>query len=70
MGQAFLRAYRRGIDLARDPNFRLLTDLGLFELYQGERAAFVDSWLFRLMVRTGQITPTRMVRMVESEDYD
>jgi hypothetical protein len=65
-----LRTYQRVIRAAEDPNVRLLTDSGLFDVYQRERAAFGDPWLFRLLVETGQIGPVKMRAWIESESYD
>jgi hypothetical protein len=69
-GRSALRSYRRIIELARDPKVRLLTDSGLFDLHQGRRAAFGDPWLFRTLVKTGQVRPTRMVEMIDSQSYN
>ena len=43
--------------LAEDPRVRLLTDSGLLQLHQKERAAFVDPFQFRLLVDSGQVRP-------------
>ena len=69
-GQSLLRSYEKGIQLARDPDYRLLTDLGLLDLYQGERAAFGDPWLFRRLVDTGQIEPSLIIRRIDDQYYD
>ncbi len=69
-GQSLLRSYQKAIRLARDPDYRLLTDLGLFDLYQGERAAFGDPWLFRRLVDTGQIEPTVIMSRIDNQYYD
>ena len=61
-GQSLLRSYQRSIRLARDPDYHLLTDSGLLDLYQGERAAFGDPWLFRTLVDTGQLDPALIKR--------
>ena len=69
-GQSLLRSYQKAIRLARDPDYRLLTDLGLFDLYQGERAAFGDPWLFRRLVDTGQIEPSLIKSRIDNQYYD
>jgi hypothetical protein len=56
--------------LARDPDVKLLTDVGLFDLYRRERAAFGSPWLFRMLVQSGQVRPVAMERFIENEDYD
>ncbi len=66
-----LRSYFRSIcSMAANPKVHLLTDSGLFELYQGGRAAFGDPWLFRTMTDTGQIKPTLMRDRIDSSYYD
>lgn len=62
--------YREVCAMAANPRTRLLTDSGLFDLYQGERAAFGDPWLFRMLTLTGRIDPAAMRRRIESQDYD
>jgi hypothetical protein len=69
-GRALLETRRAIARLARDPDIHLLTDVGLFDLYLGERATFGDPWLFRLLVRTGQVHPTKLEKLVENEYYD
>ena len=69
-GQSILRSYQRGIRLARDPDYRLLTDSGLLDLYQGERAAFGDPWLFRGLVDAGQIEPSLIKERIDNQYYD
>jgi hypothetical protein len=64
------QTYRAIARLARDPSVHLLTDVGLFDLYQGERAACGDPWLFRMLVQTGQIRPVKMEKWIENEYYD
>ncbi len=39
------------------PGLRYLTDSGPLALRQGERAPFVDPWLFRMLTVTGRIRP-------------
>jgi hypothetical protein len=62
--------YRQAIAQAENPRIRLLTDSGLLDLYQGERAAFGDPWLFRNLVEIGKIRPTVMAERVDSRFYD
>jgi hypothetical protein len=69
-GRAALHAYRDLFRMAEDPGVRLLTDCGLVALHQKERAPFVDPWLFRMLVETGRIRPTRLRRDLRSEGYD
>jgi hypothetical protein len=69
-GQRLLRTYRDAIALARDPRVRLLTDCGLIDIYQGERAAFGDPWLFCTLVESGLLRPTTMAERIHSQYYD
>ena len=69
-GRRVLLEYRTAIALARNPDVHLLTDSGLIDLYQGERAAFGDPWLFRKLVDLGRLRPETIRRRIESEDYD
>jgi hypothetical protein len=69
-GHRFLRTYREAIALAQDPRVHLLTDVGLLDLHQGERAAFGDAWLFRTLVETGRLQPTTMAERIDSQYYD
>ncbi len=69
-GHLFLRTYREAIALAENPRVHLLTDAGLLDLYQGERAAFGDPWLFRTLVETGRLKPVTMARQIDSRYYD
>jgi hypothetical protein len=62
--------YHSTFELAQQSNVRLLTDCGLIALYQRERAAFVDPFLFRMMVETKSIDPRRMRAMLANEEYD
>ncbi len=55
---------------AADPNFHLLTDSPLFELYQRERAPFGDPFLFRGMVNTGRLDPSTMRDRIDAAYYD
>ena len=66
-----MRRYHQDIQAtAADPQTRVLTDSGMLELYQGERAAFGDPFLFRIMVETGRIDPTLMRDRIDSGYYD
>ena len=69
-GHHFLRTYREAIALAQDPRVHLLTDVGLLDLHQGERAAFGDPWLFRTLVETGRLQPATMAERIDSQYYD
>ena len=69
-GRSYLRVYQALLDKARDPRARILTDSGMIDLYQGERAAFGDPWLFRLMVDTGRIDPVTMKSRIDDEYYE
>ena len=55
--------------VAANPGERLLTDSGMLELYQGDRAAFGDPFLFRIMVDMGRIDPTLMRDRIDSGYY-
>ena len=68
-GRAMQRYHRDLQATAADPGTRLLTDSGMLELYQGERAAFGDPFLFRIMVDTGRIDPALMRDRIDSGYY-
>jgi hypothetical protein len=69
-GHLFLRTYRDAIALARNPRVHVLTDSGLIDLYQGERAAFGDPFLFRTLVEADLLRPTAMAQRIDSQYYD
>jgi hypothetical protein len=69
-GQRFLASIRSAIALARDPGVPLLSDSGLLDLYQGERATFGDPWLFQTLVELGKIRPTRLLERIDAQYYD
>jgi hypothetical protein len=69
-GYLVLSSYRIAFSRAQDADFRLLTDSGLVDLYQGERAAFGDPYLFHLLAETGRIEISKMERWVDSQFYD
>ena len=69
-GQEVRGFYRTLCAMAADPRSRLLTDSGLIDLYQGDRAAFGDPFLFRIMTETGQVNPTLMRDRIDSGYYD
>jgi hypothetical protein len=69
-GQRLLASYRNAFAVAKNPRVRMLTDSGIVDLYQGERALFGDPWLFRTLVETRQLSPTVMAQRIESQYYD
>jgi hypothetical protein len=69
-GRRVLRSYQEAFALARDPRVHLLSDTGIIDLYQGERAAFGDPWLFRTLVETGRLQPRTLEQRIESQYYD
>jgi hypothetical protein len=69
-GQATLAAYRSARALARDPGVALLTDSGLLDLYQGERAVFGDPWLFHTLVDLGKLRPTTLIERLDAQHYE
>jgi hypothetical protein len=70
VGRLVLHSYRAAIAQARNPDVRLLTDTGLIDLYQGERAAFGDPWLFRKLVELGRIEPATIRNRLDAQYYD
>jgi hypothetical protein len=64
------RTSRKTMRIAENRKVRPLTDSGLVDLHQRERAAFGDPWLFRMLVESGQIQPTKMERWIDEEAYD
>jgi hypothetical protein len=69
-GRAVLLAFRSAFAKAQDPRVHLLTDSGLIDVYQGERAAFGDPWLFRKLVETGRIRPGQIATRIDTQYYD
>jgi hypothetical protein len=69
-GQLMSSTYREMIRMAKDPNVKLLTDSGLFDAAQRERAVFGDPWQFHLLAETGQINLEVIERRIESQYYD
>jgi hypothetical protein len=69
-GRALLAAYRALFALAEDRRVSLLTDSGPIALHERERAAFVDPWLFRLLVTTGRLRPDAIEARLRDGDYD
>jgi hypothetical protein len=47
-----------------------LTDSGEIDIRQGARTAFADPWLFRMLVETAQIRPTKLEAMIERQDFE
>lgn len=62
-----LQAYRLA---AENPGLDLLTDSDHLAVYQGERAAFVDAYLFRLRVTDGQLDPAELIERITSHRFD
>jgi hypothetical protein len=69
-GQRFLVEQQHLFRLAEDPRVRLLSDSGLLQLHQKERAPFVDPFQFRHMVNSGQIEPDSILENLAAESYD
>jgi hypothetical protein len=69
-GRRFQVAQQQLFRLAEDPKIRLLTDSGLLQLHQKERALFVDPFQFRHMVNSGQILPDSIREKLRTEFYD
>lgn len=68
-GQQYLAARAAVYEMAGNPTTPMLTDLGLVALHQGNRAAFVDPWLFRALVGLGEIKPTAMLGQIRRGQY-
>jgi len=69
-GRAMIDRYYHVLQLADDPKVQILTDSGMFALRQRERAAFVDPWLFRMLVNTGRLDPAVIEGRLRSQAYD
>jgi hypothetical protein len=69
-GQLLSTTCREVIRMAADPTLHLLTDSGLFDAAQRERAVFGDPWLFHLLAETGQINSGVIQNRIGSEYYD
>ncbi|WP_152052371.1 ArnT family glycosyltransferase [Tautonia marina] len=70
VGRPVLAQFRQIFELAEDPDIRLLTESGMVAAHQGDRAAFVDPWLFRILVETGKIEPAAIRERLESREYN
>ena len=70
LGQEMLHQYREVIDLGSRTDMQILTDTDVVALRQLDRAPFVDSFLFRLLVDSGRIEPRRMEQLLREEQYD
>jgi hypothetical protein len=68
-GLAERQRFQRCVQLAADPNVRLLTDSDRLAVYQGPRAAFFDCYLFRLQADAGRINPQELVDRLQSGWY-
>src|SRR5262249_13213186 len=69
-GRRFLGAQQQFFRMAEDPRARLLTDSGLLQLHQKERAPFVDPFQFRWLVNTGQLHPDVILKELRAGTYD
>lgn len=69
-GRSNLGVYREFYRMARDPSRMLLTENGLIALRQGERAPFVDPWLFRMLAVQGRIEPDDLQERIERQEYE
>jgi hypothetical protein len=69
-GRALLLATRSAIAQARNPRVHLLTDSGVIDIYQGERATFGDPWLFCQLVENGRIDPATILKRIDDQYYD
>jgi hypothetical protein len=69
-GRTVLRIYRGAYAMADDPRRRILTDAGLIDIRQGERALFADPWLFHLQAETGRIDLRPLEEQVERRDFE
>jgi hypothetical protein len=69
-GQDLLRRYFEVVDLGNRTDLRLLTDTDVIALRQRDRAPFVDSFLFRLLVDTGRIEPRYLEQQIRDEAFD
>lgn len=70
MGRISERTLRRYVELASNPNFKMLSDAGIFDAYQRDRAVFGDPWLFHMLAETGQLNLETLERRIEAEDYE
>jgi hypothetical protein len=65
-GQARLQQFERCRKLAQDANVRLLTDSDRLAVYQGPRAAWMDTYLFRLRVDSGRLDPHDLIARLQA----
>jgi hypothetical protein len=69
-GRRFLLGQQELFKLAEDPRVNLLTDSGVLQLHQRERAAFLDPFQFRMLVESGIIRPDVILEQVRDEKYN
>jgi hypothetical protein len=55
---------------AENPAFTLFTDSDRLAVYQGDRAAFVDAYLFRLRVTEGHLHPSELIGRIASRRFE
>jgi hypothetical protein len=65
-----LSSYFDILEWAEQPDARILTDSSVVALRQRDRAPFLDPFLFRMLVHTGQIEPTELERRLCERYYD
>ena len=69
-GRGLVTINREMTALTADPQSRVLTDSGLFDLYARENAVFGDPWLFRMLTDTGRIDPVVLRNRIDAQYYD
>lgn len=69
-GRNMLADYRRLFSLAGREDIRLLTDVPIIAVHQHDRAAFLDPYLFRALVQSGRIRPSRLVEIIAAKEFD
>ena len=69
-GRTGMHFYEGLLHDAQDPRRRLLTDVGIIDVRQGERTVFGDPYRFKLMSDTGLIDTRVIQTNIDNEYYD
>ena len=63
------KEFQHYVQLAESPDTQLFTDSDRLAVFQGQRAAFFDAYLFRLQVEAGKLQPRELVKRLQSRSF-
>lgn len=69
-GRRYCATMRHFAEIASDPTRSIMTNSSYIAAFQGERAAFVDPYLFRLMVESGRRSTRDLRERIERGDFE